>query len=59
MQWRSRDGRWRIDLIELTSTSDHRDGQRFRITCDSYFIAEARTVAELGQHIDLADLQEA
>lgn len=58
MRWRSRDGRFRVDLIELKNTSDHRDGERFRITRDSYFIAEARNVAELSQHIDLADLEE-
>lgn len=58
MRWRTRDGRWRVDLIKLSKTGDHRDGERFRVSCDSYFIAEARTVAELSQHVDLAELEE-
>jgi len=47
-----------VDLIELKGTSDNRDGQRLRISCDGYFIAEARTVAELGHHVDLSELEE-
>lgn len=27
----SRDGRWRVDLIRLTATSDQRDGERLRV----------------------------
>jgi len=58
VRWRSKDGRFRVDLIELKGTSDNRDGQRLRISCDGYFIAEARTVAELGHHVDLSELEE-
>jgi hypothetical protein len=56
---RSRDGRWKVDLIRLTATSDHRDGEWLRVHHDSYFVAEVRTVAELAAHIDLAELEEA
>lgn len=59
MRWRSRDGRWRVDIIELAGSADHRDGERFRISRDGYFIAEVRTVDELREHVDLACLEEA
>lgn len=59
MQFRSRDGRWRVDLIKLTCTADNRDGERFRVACDGYFLTECRTVAELAKYVDLAELEEA
>ncbi|MGH3401026.1 MAG: hypothetical protein ACRDRJ_00660 [Streptosporangiaceae bacterium] len=59
MRWKSRDGRWRVDLIRLSGTADHRDGDRFRIARDGYFLAEARTVEELSRHVDPAELEEA
>jgi hypothetical protein len=55
---KSRDGRWRVDLIRLTATSDHRDGEWLRVHRDGFF-TEVRTVAELATHVDLAELQEA
>jgi hypothetical protein len=59
VQFRSRDGRWRVDIIELSNTADHRDGQRFRIAHDGYYLAECRTVGELAEYVDLAELEEA
>jgi hypothetical protein len=58
VRFRSRDGQWTVDVIQLGATSDHRDGQRFRIARGGYFIAEARSIEELAQHVDLADLDE-
>jgi len=55
----SRDGRWRIDLIRLIATSDHRDGEWLRIHCDGFFVAEYRTLAELAVLVDLAELEQA
>jgi hypothetical protein len=54
---KSRDSRWRVDLIRLTATSDHRDGEWLRVHPDGYFVAEVRTVTELATHVDLAELQ--
>jgi hypothetical protein len=56
---RSADGRWRIDLIRLTATSDNRDGEWLRVHRDGFCVAEVRTVAELNDYLDLADLEEA
>ena len=55
----SRDGRWRVELIRLIATSDHRDGERLRIHCDGYFAAEQRTITELAALVDLAELEQA
>jgi hypothetical protein len=57
MRFTSRDGRWRVDLIRLRLTSDNRDGERFRVAHDGYFIAEVATLDELAQHVDLAELE--
>jgi hypothetical protein len=59
VRWQSRDGRWRVDLIRLSHTADHRDGERFRLARDGYFQAECRTVAELAEFVDPAELEEA
>lgn len=59
MRWLSRDGRWRVDLIRLSHTADNRDGERFRVARDGYFQTECRTVAELAEYVDLAELEEA
>ena len=54
----SKDGTWRVDLISLSWTGDSRDGSRFRITRNGYFVAEVRTLAELARYVDPADLEE-
>jgi transposase InsO family protein len=56
---KSGDGRWRVDLIRHTATSDHRDGEWLRVHRDGFFVAEVRTVAELGDYVDVAELEEA
>jgi hypothetical protein len=57
MRFTSRDGRWRVDLIRLRLTSDNRDGERFRVAHDGYFIAEVATLDELARHVDLSELE--
>ena len=54
----SRDGEWTIDVINLTLTGTHRDGQRLRVARWGWFIAELRTVEELANMVDLAELEE-
>jgi hypothetical protein len=58
VRFRSRDGRWVVELIRLSGTSDNRDGERFRILHDGFFVAEARDLMELSRYVDLADLQD-
>ncbi|MGH3272893.1 MAG: hypothetical protein ACRDNZ_01020 [Streptosporangiaceae bacterium] len=59
MRLRSADGRWRVDLIRLSCTSDHRDGEHLRISWDGYYIAEVRTLDELSTYLNPAELEEA
>jgi len=59
MRFRSIDGEWVVDVIRLSLTGDHRDGECFRLTRHGFFVAEARTIGELRQHVDPAELEEA
>ena len=57
MRFRSADGEWVVDVIRLSLTSDNRDGECFRVSRHGCFVAEAMSLDELRQHVDLADLQ--
>jgi hypothetical protein len=59
MRFRTTDGEWVVDVIRLSLTGDHRDGERFRITRHGFFVAEVKTIGELRQHVDPAELEEA
>jgi hypothetical protein len=43
----------------MTATPDRHDGESFRVSHHGYHVGYARSVAELEQWIDLADLEEA
>jgi hypothetical protein len=57
-RFRSRDGRWTVDLISLSATGNNRDGERFRVLQDGFFVAEARDLNELSRYVDLSELQD-
>jgi hypothetical protein len=59
MRWRSRDGQFTVEVIKLTGTSRNRDGEWFRVKQHGIHLADVRSVDELAQYIDLADLVEA
>lgn len=59
MRYVSRDRRWRVDIIRLNCTSDNRDGEWLRVHRDGMFHSEVRTIAELGDVLDVADPEEA
>jgi hypothetical protein len=56
---RSPDGEWVIDVINLTLTCNHHDGEWFRVARWGWHIADLRTVEQLAQLLDLATLEEA
>jgi hypothetical protein len=58
MRFRSTDGEWVVDVIRLSLTGDHRDGECFRVTRHGFFVAEVKTIDELRQHVDPAELEE-
>jgi hypothetical protein len=47
-----------VDVIRLTLTGNHRDGERLRVARWGFFVAELRTVEELASFVDLAELEE-
>jgi hypothetical protein len=56
---RSLDGQWTVDVIRLSLTGNNRYGECLRICRHGFFVAEARTIDELREHLDLAELEEA
>ena len=38
MRFRSPDGEWVVDVLRLSLTGDHRDGERFRVTRYGFFV---------------------
>jgi hypothetical protein len=59
IRFRSIDGEWVVDVIRLSLTGDHRDGECFRVSRHGFFVAEVKAIDELRQHIDPAELEEA
>ena len=58
MRFRSADGQWTVEVIRLTLTGSNRDGECFRVCHYGFYVAEARTIDELREHVDLAELEE-
>jgi hypothetical protein len=59
MRFRSADGQWVVDVINLSLTGNHRDGELLRVARWGWFVAELRSIAQLSKLVDLADLEEA
>jgi hypothetical protein len=59
VRWRTRDGRYTVELVRLSMTSHDRDGQWIRLREHGFHVADVRAVDELAELIDLADLDEA
>jgi hypothetical protein len=57
MRWCTSDG-WGVEVICMSLTPDRHDGDSLRVTHHGYWIAYARSVAELERWIELADLAE-
>jgi hypothetical protein len=51
-------GGWRIEIVRLEHTPDHRDGEWYRLTQFGSHAADVRTVAEIAAYVDLATLEE-
>ena len=51
-------GGWTVDVITLSGTPDHRDGEWLRVSFHGVHVADVRTVAELEQWFSLATLEE-
>jgi hypothetical protein len=47
-----------VDVIRLSCTGNHRDGERLRVSRFGVFVAELPTVEELASLVDLAEMEE-
>jgi hypothetical protein len=55
-RWRAPGG-WTVEVVQLSCTPNHRDGEWLRLTQYGSWVADVRTVAELQQWVDLAELE--
>jgi hypothetical protein len=55
-RWCTRDG-WAVEVIHVIATPDGHDGESFRVTQHGCWVGYARSVAELEQYVDLAELE--
>ena len=58
MRFRSSVGEWVVDVIRLSLTSNNRDAEWFRVSRWGSHVADVRTVDELREYMDLAELEE-
>jgi hypothetical protein len=58
MRWRTRDGQFVVEVIKLTGTSRNRDGEWLRVKQHGSHLADVRSIEELANYVDLADLVE-
>ena len=51
-------GGWTVEVVRLTCTPDHHDGEWIRIRQYGAYAADVRSVAELEHWIPLAELEQ-
>jgi hypothetical protein len=49
-------GGWTVQVIELTGTPDHHDGQWIRVSQYGFWVADVRTITGLERWFPLAEL---
>jgi hypothetical protein len=50
-------GGWTVEVVHLTGTPDHRDGEWLRVRHHGFCVSDVRSVAELEQWFPLAELE--
>ena len=55
--WRAPGG-WRVQVVTLQNTPNHRDGCWYRITQHGFWTADVRSVGELERFFPLAELEQ-
>jgi hypothetical protein len=50
-------GGWTVEVVQLTGTPDHHDGEWLRISQYGVWTADVRTIGELAEWINLAALE--
>jgi hypothetical protein len=55
-RWRASGG-WTVEVVHLSVTPNHRDGEWLRVSCRGWWVADVRSVAELEQWFAVADVE--
>src|SRR5262249_35163427 len=55
-RYRTRDGRYTVETVQLTGTPDRHDGEWIRVRFCGFCLADVRTVADLESYVVLAEL---
>lgn len=48
---------WTVEVVHLTGTPDHHDGEWLRVKQYGIWTADVRTIPELQQWVDLSELE--
>jgi hypothetical protein len=59
VKWRTRDGRYTVELVRLALTGRQEDGAWIRLREWGYHVVDVRSPEDLVAYLDLADLEEA
>jgi hypothetical protein len=54
--YRSRDGLYTVEIVELSGTPDHHDGQWLRLRHCGFYLADVRAVTDLEHYVPLTEL---
>jgi hypothetical protein len=57
-RYRSQDGLYTVEIVQLSWTPDHHDGQWVRLRHCGFYLADVRTAGDLERYLPLADLLE-
>jgi hypothetical protein len=55
-RWRASGG-WAVEIVHLSVTPNHHDGEWLRVSYCGRWVADVRSVAELAQSLEVADLE--
>jgi hypothetical protein len=58
VKWRTRDGRYTVEMVRLTLTGRHEDGDWIRLNEWGYHVVDVRAPEDLAAYVDLVDLEE-
>lgn len=58
MHYKTSDGCWSVEIVNLSCTPDKHDGEWIRVRHYGFTITDVRRVEALAEYVDLRDLAE-
>lgn len=55
-RYRTRDGRYTVETVQLTGTPDRHDGEWIRVRYCGFCLIDVRTIPDLERHVALVEL---